>query len=92
MNLPDPEPAVPCFYERQIPAVPPYKYSASTDSKIGYSMTPPTSRVVSFDRTTHTLEQALEKFTLLRAKHGWRLVGEIFWTARRWCWRIISPR
>lgn len=46
------------------------------------------SRVVALDRLKWSEEDANARFTHLQAKHAWRQIGEPFYTARYWCWRI----
>ena len=55
---------------------------------IGYATAPVKPRVVPLDRKLYTHAEAGERFSELQRKHGWRVVGEPFWTAAYWCWRI----
>lgn len=80
VNLPDHEPSVPaCYEDGWDPDVPP-----------DYSDLPPPdkTRVVALDRWKYEEDQARQRFAELQAKHGWRVIGEPFWTARHYCWRV----
>ena len=76
--FPDWEPSVPsCYEDCWDPELP-----------VGYSDKPPQTRVVALDRNKYDGAAAVARFEELQAKHGWRTVGEPFWTGRFWCWRI----
>lgn len=55
---------------------------------VGYATAPVNTRVVPLDRKKYTQEEAVARFRELQQKLGWRVVGEPFWTARWWCWRV----
>jgi hypothetical protein len=53
-----------------------------------YSDRPMRTRVVPISRDNYSKEAAYERFKGLQEKHGWRVVGRPFTTARHFCWRI----
>jgi hypothetical protein len=54
----------------------------------GYATHPQNTRVVPLCRKTYSREQAEQRFTEMQTRNGWRVVGEPYWTAAYWCWRI----
>jgi hypothetical protein len=77
IKLPEAEPGVPCFYR-----------DGQTEGEVGYVTTPQKTRVVALCRRQYTAERAFAWFATLQERHRWRVVGEPFWTARHYCWRI----
>lgn len=59
---------------------------------LGYSDTPVKTRVVNLARERYTTEEAEARFEEMRAENNWRVVGERFWTARFWSWRVADGR
>lgn len=78
ISAPVPEPAVRSVYED---CRHPYLL-------LGYSETPPRTRVVPLSRKKYTEEEGEARFAELQQRFGWKVVGEKFYDARFWCWRI----
>jgi hypothetical protein len=58
--------------------------------ELGYSETPPNTRVVPLSRADYTFAEAQTRFEEMQAEHGWGVTGFPFYTARWWCWRIYE--
>lgn len=55
-----------------------------------YSDTPRDYEVLRLFRSNWTGETAVERFSELAAERGVRLYGDLFWTAKYYCWRAVK--